>query len=365
MKKKVIVISGGGTGGHIYPGLAVARAVREKYPEFEVCFVGARGGLEEKILPREGFPLYLIPVGKLHSSVGLWSQIKTLLILPWSLLLCLALLWRLRPKAVLGVGGYASGPFLFVSSLFRYPSFIWEANAIPGLTNRILSRMVSECFVVFEEAGRRLASNKVLRLGLPVRSGFRASPRKSPLQKPLKLLILGGSQGALAINEIVSQAFSQGVEKGEPWVSQLEVVHQCGYRHFESLKKIYNKFPPHIQLYDFLHDMDKRLQWADLVVSRSGASTVAEICASQRAALLIPFPAAADNHQYKNAQALASQNAAKLLDQKDITPQSFIGTIGEFIDHPEKIEEFEKNLRQFQFPDAAEKIRDHILRGIV
>src|SRR5690606_9777453 len=176
-RKPTLVIAGGGTGGHIYPAVAIAKAFLKTHPDWSVQFVGARGGLEEKIVPREGFPLHLISVGKLHKSVGRLAQIKTLLAMPFSLLQCILLVLHLRPKRVLGVGGYASGPFLLIAALLGRRTFIWEPNAYPGLANRILSRFASGSLVVFAEAVRHLKSKTNHTVGLPVRASMQPSPR--------------------------------------------------------------------------------------------------------------------------------------------------------------------------------------------
>ncbi|RYZ65206.1 MAG: UDP-N-acetylglucosamine--N-acetylmuramyl-(pentapeptide) pyrophosphoryl-undecaprenol N-acetylglucosamine transferase, partial [Proteobacteria bacterium] len=185
-----VIIAGGGTGGHIYPGVAIAREVEKLYPEIKVHFVGAEGGLEEKIVPREGFPLHLVPVGKLHRSVGLLTQIKTVLKLPLSFFKAVSILRKLKPIAVLGVGGFASGPILFAASLFRYRSVIWEPNAHPGLANRMLAGRVDECYLVFEEAAKLLHAKKTEMTGLPVRSTMHPAPRDE--SRAIRVLVFGG-----------------------------------------------------------------------------------------------------------------------------------------------------------------------------
>lgn len=351
-----MIIAGGGTGGHIYPGVAIARALQRLHPELEVHFVGSEGGLEEKIVPREKLPLHTVQIGKLHKSVGLKARIKTMFQLPLALLASARILRKLKPVAVLGVGGYASGPLLFVSTLMGVRSLIWEPNAYPGMTNRMLARFVDECLLVFNEAGQYLNARKVTPVGLPVRPVM--IPQARPEGKPLRILVFGGSQGARAINEVVSQSVASGGE----WLNGVELVHQTGPLDFQKVKGIYDAVSlPQVQVFEYLHDMDARYAWADIVVCRAGASTVAEICACRKAAVFIPLPTAADDHQKKNAEVLARGDAAELVLQKDFTPDKFQRLVTEFRDNRSKVRKLEENVTKFAFPDAADAIVARIL----
>lgn len=358
MSKRTVIIAGGGTGGHIYPGVAIARAIEKLHPGLEVHFVGAKGGLEEKIVPREKFPLHTVKIGKLHKTVGLAAQVKTVLELPFAFLASARILKQLRPVAVLGVGGFASGPLLFVASLLGYRSLIWEPNAFPGLANRWLSRLVSECLLVFEEAGRYLRAKRITPVGLPVRPVM--VPRERPEGQPLRVLVFGGSQGARAINEVVSQSVAAGGE----WLNGVELIHQTGSLDFSRIRDLYaSKAPANVQLFEYLHDMDARYAWADLVVCRAGASTVAEIGACRKAAVFIPLPTAADNHQQKNAEVLVRGEAAEMVLQKDFTPEKFQALIQSFRDDRSRIHRLESNVSRFAFPNAAEAIVERVLDG--
>ena len=361
-KTGIVVIAGGGTGGHIYPGVAIARAVEKLHPGVKVHFVGAEGGLEEKVVPREGFPLHTVKIGKLHHSAGLLTRLKTVFNMPLAFFGAVKILRELKPIAVLGVGGFASGPMLFVASLFGYRSLIWEPNAYPGLANRLLARRVNECLLVFEEAGRHLSARRTTRAGLPVRATMLPAPRaERDANKPLKVFVFGGSQGARFINNVVSAA----MKTGDGWLEGIELVHQTGSLDFARMREAYKGAPERIQVHEYIHDMDKRYAWADLVVCRAGASTVAEICACQKAAIFIPLPTAADDHQRKNAEVLSRANAAVLLPQKedgkDLTPEMFRGILEHFRDTRGQIAKLEENVRQFQFPNAAEKIVERML----
>jgi UDP-N-acetylglucosamine--N-acetylmuramyl-(pentapeptide) pyrophosphoryl-undecaprenol N-acetylglucosamine transferase len=354
-----VIIAGGGTGGHIYPGVAIARMVEKLHPNLKVHFVGATGGLEEKIVPREGFPLHLIPIGRLHHSVGLLERMKTVLSMPLAFFKALSTLRELKPVAVLGVGGFASGPILFAASLMGYRSVIWEPNAYPGLANRLLARRVDECLLVFEEAKRHLHARKVTQSGLPVRATMIPAQRAESGARPLRVLIFGGSQGARFINNLMPQVFKES----NGWMNGVEVVHQTGPVDFPKVKAAYDGAPSSIQVFEYLHDMDVRYAWADLVICRSGASTVAEISACQKAAIFIPLPTAADDHQRKNAEVLSRAGAALLFTQSELTPEKLRDSLKRFREDRSEIAKLETNVRRFQFPNAAEKIVERLLEG--
>ena len=356
--KKSVVIAGGGTGGHIYPGIAIAKAIQSRDPEVEVHFVGAKGGLEEKIVPKEGFPLHLVPIGKLHSSVGKWQQFKTLLGLPFAFLKSIFLLFKLRPQALLGVGGFASGPILFVGSLFKFRTFVWEPNAVPGLANRLLSRFVDQCLVVFKDASKHLKSTNIVQSGLPVRPSMKPSSRpKTNERSPLRILVFGGSQGAHAINDVLCRLL---ISKPD-WLNKVEIVHQTGTRDFQEIQDAYKVLPGNVEVFEYLHDMDKRFKWADLIICRAGASTVAEICACQKAAVFIPLPTAADNHQQKNAEVLVQGNAADMILQKNLSEVLLEETILKYVNRPQLVTELEGRVEEFHFPDAADRISSRLL----
>lgn len=375
-KNDTIIISGGGTGGHIYPGIAIARAILKLEPGATVHFVGARGGLEEKIIPKENFPLHLLNIGKLHSSVGRKQQLITLFKLPLAFIKCIKILRQLRPTAVLGVGGYASGPMLFVASLMGFKTFIWEPNAHPGLANRLLSRFVRASLVVFDHAKKQLKSAVIMKVGLPVRSEFESQSlpsvgEPSKDSKRLKILIFGGSQGARTINQTVIAL----LESRPLWRDQVEIIHQTGSQDFNSISERYDKLKSstvassnvsktlHLTCLQYIHDMPERMKWADLVIARSGASTVAEVAASQRAALFIPLPTAADDHQRKNAEVLYQQGACDLILQKDLNIETLSERISLYLKNPERLKEFGIRVKDFHIPRADEQIANILLEN--
>lgn len=359
MSSQTIVIAGGGTGGHIYPAVAIARAIQVKSPNVQIHFVGARGGLEEKIVPREKYPLHLLRVGKLHRSAGLLTRLTTLAMMPITFVQAILLLRRLRPSLVLGVGGYASGPFLLIASFFHVPTVLWEPNAIPGMANRWLAPRVDKCLVVFDEARKHMHGKNFVKVGLPVRKEIRDT-RIPPNQGTFNILVFGGSQGARAINKCISQA----VKEGGDWLEGLQIVHQTGPHDFAEVKQIYADLAPKIQAFEFLNDMDQRYQWAHLVICRAGASTVAEICACCRPAVFIPLPSAADNHQQRNAEVLVRAGAADMVLQQDFSPSSLKNLIMEYKRNPDQLELMAQKLKDFQSPNAAEHTAEELLSQI-
>lgn len=354
--RRTIVIAGGGTGGHIYPALAIARAMRAKDPQLEVHFVGTATGLETKIVPRENFPLHLIDVGKLNHGGGLISKLRTVLGIPRALLQSAALLFELKPEVVLGVGGYVSGPFVLAAALFGFRAAIWEPNAKPGLTNRWLSRFVRRSYVVFDEASHELRSREVLPVGLPVRREIEDAAPAPRAEGEFRVLVFGGSQGARAINRAVSEA----VRSGATWRQGIVIRHQTGALDFAEIAKAYEGLSG-VEAREYLHDMDAQYAWADLVVCRAGASTVAELAAARKPAILVPLPTAADDHQRKNAESLAAKGAGLVLPQSELSPDKLIAEITALKNDSQRRATMRENLQHFHKPRAAERIADLVL----
>lgn len=363
----IVVIAGGGTGGHIYPGVAVAKALTSE--GYEVHWVGARGGLEEKIVAREGLPLHLIQIGKLHYTVGLLTQIKTLLGFPLAFFQALKLVMQLKPVAVLGVGGFASGPFLLVAAMLGKRTVIWEPNAHAGLANRLLSRFVNESLLVFEEAAKGLKASKTFRVGLPVRDTILPHAREPRTSRPFRVLVFGGSQGARAINRAVAAYVASNEWPQGQGVDGIELVHQTGNSDFEEVKQAYAKLASEgksraVTCLEYLHDMDERYAWADLIICRAGASTAAEVAACGKAVIFIPLPTAADDHQLKNAKVFEKAGAAVVIEQKDLSVESLSKAVLRFKNAPVLVEALERAVRQFATPKSAEIIAYHVVGKI-
>lgn len=349
----VVVIAGGGTGGHVYPALAIATAIKQQRPLTQIHFVGTQRGIESRLVPQAGYALHCLPAGTLKNTSAI-GKIKTLLSMPTAFIKSAKLVLTLKPKVVIGVGGYASGPFVMMASLLGVKSVIWEPNAYPGWTNRMLVPFVQTAYVVFENAARIFGSKKVTFVGMPVRSEIQPRPRNE--HPNLRVLVFGGSQGARGINMVVAQAVAQG----GPWMNGVELVHQTGKFDFENVKKSYEKAPPGFSVHLYLDDMDQRYAWADIVICRSGASTVAELAAAHKCAVLVPFPHAADNHQQKNAESLVEKKAAQMIVQNDFTLERFLALIEEFKKNRPLIRDYENRISQFHKPGAAEFIASHL-----
>lgn len=364
MNPRVVVIAGGGTGGHVYPAIAIAKALRERDPSVSVQFIGTPQGMEAKIVPKEGFVLHQMRIGKLNHGGGVIGKLRTLFGIPRALLQSAALLMELKPEAVLGVGGYASGPFVLVASLLGFRAAIWEPNAKPGLTNRWLSRFVRRSFVVFEDAKKDLHSREIVPVGLPVRAEVeKLSKENSPAHADFHVLVFGGSQGARTINHVVRDAVvgADALHGNVTWRQGVRIVHQTGVHDFPEIRKSYEGIEG-VEAVEYLHDMDARYRWADLVVCRAGASTVAELAAARKPAILIPLPWAADDHQRKNAESLVGQKAAVLIPQSELTPARLIDEILRLKKDSQALGSMREHLERFHKPLAAEKMAELLLR---
>lgn len=349
------MIAGGGTGGHIYPALTIAKAIQQLNKNWEIEFVGTPDGLESKIIPKEGFKINLISVGKLNYSGSVLKKLLTLVKLPWGFIKCLALIIEKKPVLVLGVGGYASGPFVLASSIMGVPTALWEPNAHPGLTNRLLARFVRKCFVVFDEAKKHLKARSYMTVGIPVRDEIENLQNSKPSSSDkFRILIFGGSQGARAINQTVRDMILK-----YSW-EDVEFVHQTGILDFKNINESYQGIK-NVKAQEYIYNMGELYTWADLVICRAGAGTVAEIAAAQKCAIMIPLPWAADNHQKKNAEALVEKSAGVMLEQKELTPESLYEKIIELKSKPELREKMSHNVKSFFQPQAAKKMAEQIV----
>lgn len=362
--KKTFILAGGGTGGHLFPALAVAQSLKSLEPGCEIIFVGTSQGLEVKYVPEAGYHLYLLPVGKLNLQ-GQWlEKLKTLVRLPWALLRSAQILIRHSPYAVLGVGGYASGPFVLMASMLGYRTALWEPNALPGLTNRWLSRFVDQCYIVFDQAKEHLGEKKSQRLGIPLRIEIEKAAEtekatggdapKNSAARPFRIFCFGGSQGSRVINN----TFFEVLKELPP--GQFEVVHQIGSTDWKIFEEKYKNFGPWVKPLKFVDDMAIKYQWADLVISRAGASTVAELAAFSKASILIPLPGA-DAHQEKNALSLAQKSAGVCILQKDLNPTVLKEQILHLSKNAEDRRLMGQAIQKFFEPKASEKIASALM----
>jgi len=350
---RTILIAAGGTGGHLFPGIAVADELVRRDPATRVVFAGTARGLETRLVPRAGYALELLPILPLN-GIGLARLLKGLALLPWGLARAAALVLRLRPAAVLGVGGYAGGPVTLLAALLGVRAIVLEPNAKPGFTNRVLRPFARAAACAYEQARASFGSKGVL-TGNPVRGGFAALPRKQH-REPLTLLAFGGSQGSRVLNEALVSALPR-----LPPASRLRLVHQTGPAQCDRVAKAYADAGREAEVVPFIDDMEQRFAAADLVLSRSGATTCAELTVAGKAAVLVPFAQATDDHQRTNALALASAGAAVVLDERELSGERLAAAVTALVDTPERITAMEDAARGLGRPDAAARVADLLL----
>jgi UDP-N-acetylglucosamine--N-acetylmuramyl-(pentapeptide) pyrophosphoryl-undecaprenol N-acetylglucosamine transferase len=350
-----IVIAGGGTGGHLYPGIAVARELLARRPDAVVTFAGTARGIESRVVPREGFALDLLRSAGLKGRSPI-DALRGIALLPMSALDAWRILSRRKPDLVIGVGGYSSGPVVMLAALRRIPTLLAEQNAVPGLTNRLLARVVSSAAVTFDSTvsffGRRgfVAGN-------PVRAEFLAADTDaSPHDGPPRILIFGGSQGAHAINMAMVAAAPRLAADGG-----VDITHQTGERDVELVRGAYRDAGLAARVEPFLYAMDREMKRADLIVSRAGSTSIAELTAVGRAAILVPLPTAADDHQTKNAEVLARSDAAEMIAQKDLTGALLADRVLALARDPQRRQAIATAARTFARPNAAKAIVDKAL----
>jgi UDP-N-acetylglucosamine--N-acetylmuramyl-(pentapeptide) pyrophosphoryl-undecaprenol N-acetylglucosamine transferase len=350
-----VLFAAGGTGGHIYPAIAVAKEILRRDSASVIKFVGTERGLETKLVPHNGFELLTIDSAGLK-NVGLIGQIKGMLLLPKSFLQARKLLKEFQPDVVVGAGGYVTGPVLLMASLAKIPTLVMDSNALPGFTNRQLARFVDKAALTFEES-LKFFPNKGVVTGNPVRQEFfEVQPKQR--EAKFNLLIFGGSQGARAINFAMIDAL-----KNLP-KDKLNIVHQTGEHDFEKVEQGYKDANVSADIRKYITDMVAEFAKADLVVCRAGATTCAELSAAGKVGIMIPLPTAADDHQRKNAEALVNANAAKMILQANLTGESLAKEIESLINSPEKITEMERNAKSLAREDAA-KVTVDIIEDLV
>jgi UDP-N-acetylglucosamine--N-acetylmuramyl-(pentapeptide) pyrophosphoryl-undecaprenol N-acetylglucosamine transferase len=353
-----ILIAGGGTGGHLYPGIAVARELMARVPDARVTFVGTAAGIEARVVPREGFELEVIRSAGLKGK-SLASVARGMSLLPASAIDAWGVISRRRPQVVLGVGGYSSGPVVALAALRGIPTLLMEQNAVPGLTNRLLARLVSAAAVTYGDSVN-FFGRKAFISGNPVRPEFFDEEAYETHGSPpgaARVLVFGGSQGAHAINMAMVAAAAR-LAAATPRVA---VTHQTGERDLEVVRDGYRNAGLEARVEPFLFTMDREMKSADVVVCRSGATTLAELTAARRPSILIPFPAATDDHQRKNAEALVQQGAARMVEQRDLNGDRLADEILALVSDEEARRRISDAAGRLGRPDAARVIVDRIL----
>jgi len=352
-----VLFAGGGTGGHLYPGIAVAEELRRRDPATGVSFVGTARGLESRVVPALGLPLDLIRSAGLKGK-SMAALVRGLALLPLSAVDAWRVLSRRRPDVVVGVGGYSSGPVLLLAALRRIPTLVMEQNTAPGFTNRVLARWVSAAAVSYEETLRHFPGIGIV-TGNPVRREFlewggAGEPR--PAEGRVRVLIVGGSQGARAVNDALVAA----APRLAGHAATLSITHQTGERDLIRVREAYAAAGCAAAVEPFMHDMHARMAAADLVVSRAGASTLAELTILGRPMVLVPLPTAADDHQRRNAAALARVGAAELIEERDLTGERLAAVLLALAADPDRRRRMAAAARSLGRPDAAARVADRI-----
>ena len=340
------ILAGGGTGGHVIPALAIASQLKKDYSA-EVLFIGTARGIENRLVPAAGFSLRLVRVGALK-NVSFVTRLKTAFDLPRAIWDAASMLNEFAPDVVIGVGGYASGPAMLAAILKHIPTLAFEPNIVPGFANRLVAHFVSGAAVHFEETAKYFRQAEVT--GVPVRQAFFDIPAKRGGTPTV--LVFGGSQGAHAINEAMIRCLPV-LQREAPGI---HIIHQTGERDYNDALAAYQSHQESSEVFKFIEDMPAAFARADLVVCRSGASTVAEIAAAGKPAVFVPFPRAADDHQRRNAEALAKHGAAVVVEESKLEGVWLAETIAALLQDPQRLRNMGEAARALSHPDAAREI---------
>ena len=353
-----LMLTGGGTGGHLFPAIATAEAMCKRVPGSEVLFVGTKRRMDKKSLEQYGYATCSIHSKGLKGK-NIISLIQGLLVLPLSCVEAMYHILRFKPDLVVGVGGYVTGPVVAAAKLLGRPTLIHEQNSIPGLANRKLGALATRICLSLPGSEKAFPKEKTVLTGNPVRSAIlELAEKKEPAQsKDPVLLVLGGSLGAHRVNELVSAAFGLGL----PELNNVKVIHQTGPADAEEVQNIYNKNNIEANVAPFFTDMAAIYEEADLLVSRAGATTLAELAVLGKPAILIPYPYAADNHQEKNAEYYVQGGGALLCIEKDLTTELLAQKLVDLLGNQEELQKMGQAMRDRAFPEAADNIVNECL----
>jgi UDP-N-acetylglucosamine--N-acetylmuramyl-(pentapeptide) pyrophosphoryl-undecaprenol N-acetylglucosamine transferase len=351
-----LLIAGGGTGGHLFPALAIARAVKDQVPQAKILFVGTRHGIETKIIPGTEYDIRFITTRGLRRT-GLLNSLLGLLELPLGMMQSVSIIREFKPGFVLGVGGYASGPILLAAVLLRKPTAIQEQNSVMGTTNRILSRFVDRIFTSWEKTDPWTPPQKTICAGNPIRDDLLQDSLPMDSHDRFNILVFGGSRGAQSLN----LAIAGNLDLLAPLADRVSVLHQTGEGAAEEVKAAYDAAGIKADVREFIHEMGPAYQWADMVVCRSGASTLAELTAIGKPAIVIPYPYAIGDHQTRNARVLESGGAVKMIRDQDLSNGSLVKEIRSMAENPVLLRDMAEKSRKFGRPDAARTIALEIL----
>ena len=352
-----LVIAGGGTGGHLFPALAIARAAKAEDPHGSILFVGTRNGIEARIIPQTEFPIRYIQARGMRGT-GFTNTFRSVAEVPRGIMQSISILRAFKPDRVLGVGGYASGPTLAAALIMRIPTAIQEQNSVLGTTNRILARFVDRIFISWEHTEPEPPRHKTVVAGNPIRGDLLESLPSRDDRKKFHLLIFGGSQGARSIN----QALMNNLDKLVPSRERIAILHQVGFHADEGIRETYEQAGFDADVREFIDDMGAAYQWADLVVCRGGASSLAELTALGKPAVVVPYPFAIGNHQAKNASMLEARGAVRVVDESKLKNGALAGEVRKLLDDPEHLNTMADNSRKAGRPEAAIAIVRELLK---
>lgn len=349
-RQYTFLIAGGGTGGHVIPALAVARELRRR--GHQAVFIGTRQGMEARLVPAAGFAMEWVEIGGLK-GVGAWRRIRTMFELPAGIAKVCRLIGRLRPSAVFSMGGFVAGPVVLAALLRRLPLVVMEPNAVPGFTNRWIARAVARALISFPQTSRYFPAGRTELTGLPVRAEFSDMPAK-PRGDRLTVLITGGSRGSRTLNRAAKESWALFQSAG----AAVRIVHQTGAAGYAATKAAFAATGLEGEVVDFIDDMPAAFRSADLIVCRSGAGAVSELAAAGKPSVLVPFPFATDQHQLRNAEALAAVGAAHLVLDRDMNGQKLFEEVMALSGTDGALETMGRAARSFARPGAAGRAAD-------
>ena len=350
-----VLIAGGGTGGHLYPGVALAEEVTTRQKGNEVLFVGTQRGIEARVVPDLGFPIEYIDVAGLKGT-GLAKRVRGMAQVPIALMQSLRILRRFRPDFAVGVGGYASGPVILAAWMLGMPTAVLEQNTVPGVTNRILAKFVRAVYVMFEASKNYFPPHKVRPLGNPIRKQLLDNflEERSEANDKFTILVLGGSQGAHTLNLRMVEAAGLLSSIAD----EIRIVHQTGKNDVELVEKGYAELAVDTEVSAFIDDMSAAYRCADLIVCRAGATTLAEVMVVKRASILVPYPYAADNHQELNGQSMVDAGASIMLVERELDGDRLATHIRELFHDRDRLLAMEQAAGLAGRPEAAREIVD-------
>jgi len=359
-KRLSVIIAGGGTGGHLFPGIAIGHEFRDRYPNSDILFVTAGREIESQILEKAGFRQECISIEGIKGR-GIVKSIVSLFKLPRSLLQSINIIKRLSPDIILGVGGYSSGPLCLSGKLMSVPVVIHEQNSYPGLTNRLLSRVVDRVFISFEESREYFPAGTIYMTGNPVRDDFARSSESSGEKKEgFTIFVTGGSQGAVAVNSIFMEALEIMNQKG----MRPHIIHHTGQLDYERVVREYSKRGLKGEVSFFIENMVDAYGRADIFIGRAGAGTVFELAAMGRPAILVPLPNSANRHQESNAMALVKTGGAVMMIQSELDGEKLADKLIEFMNNRDLLEKMGENSRKAARVDATKVMVDQMFKLI-